>query len=352
MKKPKNAAVGLSFDTVSARLRTNNVNLEPYPIDLERDILEVTTRRDFMSQADAYGGNMQETYPTIPKPTFKRTGLRDFMYLSLLCNPDAPEMPGAPGLLFNAVCADWFGEEKKIKREQGVNEEEDGRGEDEDEDAEEEQEEPGDEEADSRHEEDYSSDEQDISNDEDEEEEEEERDEEEEEDGGKRKRKREEEDKKPDIVPDVPEPDGSILFSRLDQGVWQYQGQYVMADAAPLTVAEWKQQPLKVCMSNFVPYDLRQLNRSDKPGRVSFPRRAGDSIFAPISRFDVALDESLPAQRGTQPRVPATNSSTSLQMKYTARSIVGKRYVHSPRLLSYTCLTEDWDRSRSLWLLR
>ncbi|KAJ6454286.1 hypothetical protein C8R47DRAFT_953224, partial [Mycena vitilis] len=121
----------------------------PYPIDLEHDILDVTVRRDFMAQE--YGGNPQETYPKIGKAFVEKTGLKYFMYLNLLHNPHCPEIPGAPGLLFDA----------SYKK-------------------------------------------------------------------------------------DKPEDMGEILFARLDQAVWQYQGQYVLARADDLTIAEWKQQSPKV----------------------------------------------------------------------------------------------------------
>jgi hypothetical protein len=45
----------LSLDTVRARLRAHNISYEPYPIDLEKDILDVTVTRAFMSKT--YGGS-------------------------------------------------------------------------------------------------------------------------------------------------------------------------------------------------------------------------------------------------------------------------------------------------------
>ncbi|KAJ7911130.1 hypothetical protein B0H13DRAFT_2010649 [Mycena leptocephala] len=177
------------LDTVRARLRKHNISYEPYPIDLDRDILDVTVRRDFMS--DNYGGNPQETYPKISEAFVKKTGLRNFMYLNLNFNPHCPEIPGAPGLLFGVTC-------------------------------------PGD---------------SDISDDEGKE-----RDEGEGEDGEGRKRRKarkkkikQDEDKK-----EVEEDTTGILFARLAQGVWQYQGQYVTAAAEHLTIQEWKQQSPKV----------------------------------------------------------------------------------------------------------
>ncbi|KAF8173838.1 hypothetical protein K438DRAFT_131217 [Mycena galopus ATCC 62051] len=102
VKKAKNAPV-LSLDTVIARLSAQNIPFEPYPIDLEPDIRDVTVRRDFMTQE--YGGNSQETFPTIAEKFWRKTGMRYFMYLNLNFNPRCPEIPGAPGLIFSADCA-------------------------------------------------------------------------------------------------------------------------------------------------------------------------------------------------------------------------------------------------------
>ncbi|KAJ7367533.1 hypothetical protein DFH08DRAFT_979972 [Mycena albidolilacea] len=37
-----------------------------------------------------------------------------------------------------------------------------------------------------------------------------------------------------------------MLFARLDKNQWQYQGQYALKPTDPLTVEEWKEQPLQV----------------------------------------------------------------------------------------------------------
>ncbi|KAJ7499695.1 hypothetical protein FB451DRAFT_1014745, partial [Mycena latifolia] len=129
---------------------------EPYPIDLEKDILDVTVRRDFMGKE--YGGNPQETYPKIAPAFVEKTGMKYFMYLNLLYNPHCPEIPGAPGLLFDA---------------------------------------------------DFPSDSDDSDSESD---------------------------------SDDDEDKSETLFSRLGSGIWQYQGQYVKAPVAPLTLDEWKQQ--------------------------------------------------------------------------------------------------------------
>ncbi|KAJ7661514.1 hypothetical protein DFH06DRAFT_988249, partial [Mycena polygramma] len=100
---------------------------QPYPIDLEPDIRDVTVRRDFMSQD--YGGNPQETYPKIAKVFVEKTRLKRFMYLNLLYNPHCPEIPGAPGLLFDVACA---GSDDEIDRGEERKEGEEGAKPDED----------------------------------------------------------------------------------------------------------------------------------------------------------------------------------------------------------------------------
>ncbi|KAJ7755157.1 hypothetical protein B0H16DRAFT_1315928, partial [Mycena metata] len=72
---------------------------EPFSIDLPKEILDTTVEREFMSKN--YGGNEQETAPPIAAKFWKRTGKRYFLYLNLDYNPHCPEVPGAPGVLFN-----------------------------------------------------------------------------------------------------------------------------------------------------------------------------------------------------------------------------------------------------------
>ncbi|KAJ7886192.1 hypothetical protein B0H14DRAFT_2698000 [Mycena olivaceomarginata] len=194
VKKAKDAPV-LSLDTVRARLREAGISYEPYPIDLEPDIRDVTVRRDFMTQE--YGGNSQETYPKIAERFWKKTHLRNFMYLNLNFNPQCPEIPGAPGLLFDATCP---GDSDIDLSESEVDEDEVKAA---------------------------------KSN------------------KGKKKAKKVKEVK--DVDEDEDEDKDNkmanteeILFARLDRGVWQYQGQYVLEPANDLTIEEWKQQPPKV----------------------------------------------------------------------------------------------------------
>lgn len=67
-----------------------------FEIPIPQDIRDVVVTREFLSTI--YGGNSQETFPSIGKEFLAQHGLNDFMYPSLDYNPAAPQIPGAPGL--------------------------------------------------------------------------------------------------------------------------------------------------------------------------------------------------------------------------------------------------------------
>ncbi|KAJ7667090.1 hypothetical protein B0H17DRAFT_1018834, partial [Mycena rosella] len=157
--------------------------------------------------AEEYGGSAQMTYPKIAKAIWKKTRMRYFMYLNLLYNPICPEIPGAPGLLFDATClgdeSDDSDDEGAAKRGGEETKEKESRDDSDDSDGEGAAKQGGEE----------------------------------------TKKKKSGEDSDDSELED----DGSsILFSRLDRSTWQYQGQYVTAPAAPLTIEEWKQQSPQV----------------------------------------------------------------------------------------------------------
>lgn len=74
------------------------MNCPVFDINLDREILDVAVPREFLS--DAYGGNPQVTLPSIGKKFLDQHGYNDFMYPSLEYNPEAAQIPGAPGLFF------------------------------------------------------------------------------------------------------------------------------------------------------------------------------------------------------------------------------------------------------------
>ncbi|KAJ7031176.1 hypothetical protein C8F04DRAFT_1111821 [Mycena alexandri] len=195
VKKPKDTPT-LGLDSIRARLVAQNISSEPYPIDLEKDILDVTVRRDFMSKE--YGGNSQDAYPSIGAAFVEKTGKDDFAYLNLIYNPHCPEVPGAPGLRFDVgydFALELSDDEEGDKDEEDVNSDNDDgesqRGNNVPQSA--------------NHDEDS-----------------------------------ETKDEKKKVET------STILFARLDKNMWQYQGQYVTKTAPPLTIAEWRQQAPKV----------------------------------------------------------------------------------------------------------
>ncbi|KAJ7367546.1 hypothetical protein DFH08DRAFT_1299 [Mycena albidolilacea] len=92
---------GLGAGTLQARLVSAGIGTEPYLIDLESDVRDVSVRRDFMRIH--YGGNPQSTFPAIAEDWYTKTGHRYFMYPNLIQNPDSPMIPGAPGLFLDAA---------------------------------------------------------------------------------------------------------------------------------------------------------------------------------------------------------------------------------------------------------
>ncbi|KAJ6473212.1 hypothetical protein C8R45DRAFT_907813 [Mycena sanguinolenta] len=91
---------GLSAGTLRARLISAGIGTEPYPIDIEVDVRDISVRRDFMREH--YGGNQFSAHPAIAKKWYTKMGHRYFVYPNLVLNPDAPMIPGAPGLFMSA----------------------------------------------------------------------------------------------------------------------------------------------------------------------------------------------------------------------------------------------------------
>lgn len=66
---------------------------------IDKLMREVMVTRAFMT--NVYGGSSQVAFPTIGKDKLKQHGLNDFMFMNTEFQPQAPEVPGAPGLWFN-----------------------------------------------------------------------------------------------------------------------------------------------------------------------------------------------------------------------------------------------------------
>ena len=85
--------------TLRDRLKPIGLDIQDQYFTLDQATREVVVTRLFMSKT--YGGNMQMTFP-IPAPKFLDVhGMDDFMFLPTAFQPEAPLLPGAPGLWFN-----------------------------------------------------------------------------------------------------------------------------------------------------------------------------------------------------------------------------------------------------------
>lgn len=94
VKKSKNP---FSLSPSSIHRRIASIGVDPYPI-VREDTTDAIVTRYFMSAV--YGGSPVDTFPPIKKELLAKHGLNDFMYPSLEMNPEAPQLPGAPGLFY------------------------------------------------------------------------------------------------------------------------------------------------------------------------------------------------------------------------------------------------------------
>ncbi|KAG6873605.1 hypothetical protein C0995_013978 [Termitomyces sp. Mi166 len=100
IKRPKEAE---KEGVASVFRRVDALSIKPFPLPphLDRDLLDFTVCREFTSSQ--YGGNPQQTFPTLSKDNQARHPYRDFMYLNLIYNPYAPQRPGHPGLFYKTT---------------------------------------------------------------------------------------------------------------------------------------------------------------------------------------------------------------------------------------------------------
>ncbi|KXN88485.1 hypothetical protein AN958_07151 [Leucoagaricus sp. SymC.cos] len=98
IKNVKKEGMGLSSRILYDRIKKMHCPL--YEVPLPQDIRDTTVTRAFISSI--YGGNPQETLPRMGKKFLAQHGLDDFMFPSLDYNPEAAQIPGAPGLFFGA----------------------------------------------------------------------------------------------------------------------------------------------------------------------------------------------------------------------------------------------------------
>ncbi|EAU82332.2 hypothetical protein CC1G_06642 [Coprinopsis cinerea okayama7 len=95
-KKVKNENAQLHKSIIWSRLQQNGVSPELFEIEFDQDMLHLAVPRLFIS--NTYGGSMQCTFPRISGDKLREHGLDDWFFLPLDYQPEAPEIPGAPGL--------------------------------------------------------------------------------------------------------------------------------------------------------------------------------------------------------------------------------------------------------------
>lgn len=88
----------------------NAIGRDPYPIDLDPHIMQVTVSRQFMSAV--YGGSAQSLFPKIGKKKLEKHGYDNFFYLRLQTHPHGPHQPGHPGLWFLQEVGNWVNKEE------------------------------------------------------------------------------------------------------------------------------------------------------------------------------------------------------------------------------------------------
>jgi len=101
-KVKKIANMELSLDTVQDRVRP--IGLELFNITLNKADQEAVVSRKFMS--NTYGGSSHATFPKIGPGILAKHGMNDFAYMNIDYQPEAPQVPSAPGLFFDCEMAD------------------------------------------------------------------------------------------------------------------------------------------------------------------------------------------------------------------------------------------------------
>jgi hypothetical protein len=102
--KIKKNVAALLPKTLRERLKPIGLGIPDQYFTVDQVTRETTVTRAFMSSA--YGGNMQETFPSPAKKFLDKHGMNDFMFLPSAYQPEAPQMPGAPGLWFCTTAGD------------------------------------------------------------------------------------------------------------------------------------------------------------------------------------------------------------------------------------------------------
>lgn len=95
--------MGLLLSTLKDRLKPIGLEIQDQYFTLDQATREVAVPRLFIT--NTYGGNMQQTFPKPARSFLDVHGMNDFMFLPTAYQPEAPLLPGAPGLWF---CSDPY----------------------------------------------------------------------------------------------------------------------------------------------------------------------------------------------------------------------------------------------------
>ena len=90
--------MALLSSTLRDRLKPIGLDIQDQYFTLPQATREVAVSRLFVSTT--YGGNMQATFPSPARKFLDVHGMDDFMFLPTEYQPEAPLLPGAPGLWF------------------------------------------------------------------------------------------------------------------------------------------------------------------------------------------------------------------------------------------------------------
>ncbi|KJA28750.1 hypothetical protein HYPSUDRAFT_33099 [Hypholoma sublateritium FD-334 SS-4] len=97
-KVKKNVGMALLSSTLRDRLKPIGLEIQDQYFTIDQATREVAVSRLFISTT--YGGNMQQTFPNPARKFLDVHGMDDFMFLPTEYQPEAPLLPGAPGLWF------------------------------------------------------------------------------------------------------------------------------------------------------------------------------------------------------------------------------------------------------------
>lgn len=93
--------MALHASTLRDRLKPIGLEIQDQHFTLDQATREVVVTRLFMSKT--YGGNMQMTCPVPARKFLDVHGMDDFMFLPTGFQPEAPLLPGAPGVGWTLV---------------------------------------------------------------------------------------------------------------------------------------------------------------------------------------------------------------------------------------------------------